>query len=87
MASVTILRILNPESPEQEHFNSLSLSAFVCTWENLAVKPIAPKFRGVQHLRPSGTTTRKGLMKFLIKTTFDFKKCRLQCELLFNERL
>lgn len=28
--------------PEEAHFNSLSMNAFVCIWADLVVKPIAP---------------------------------------------
>lgn len=83
MGLKTILTILKPVLPVQAHFNSLSVSAFVCIWADLAVKPIAP-VPGVQHLRLSGTT-RKGLKKFLINITLEFQKCRLQCDLLFTE--
>lgn len=58
MAPETILRILNPELPEQEHVNSLSLSAFVCIWENLVVKPMAPKSMGYSISVPLGRLGR-----------------------------
>lgn len=32
--------------PEHAHFNGLSVSAFVYTWADLVVKPIAPRFLG-----------------------------------------
>lgn len=58
MALETILRILNPELPEQEHFNSLSLSVFVCIWENSVVKPIAPRSMGYSISVPLGRVGR-----------------------------
>jgi hypothetical protein len=38
-----ILMSLNPVLPGHAHFNSLSMLAFVCTWSDLVVKPIASK--------------------------------------------
>lgn len=51
MGLKTILTILKPVLPVQAHFNSLSVSAFVCIWADLAVKPIAP-------IPPSGTASQ-----------------------------
>lgn len=67
MAPETILRILNPELPEQEHVNSLSLSAFVCIWENLVVKPMAPKSMGYSISVPLGRLGRV-LWNFLLRS-------------------
>ena len=75
--------ILNPLSPGQARFNSLS--GFVCLWAALVAQPTAPNSLG--H-RTSGSLRRLGsLMKFLAEIAFNFQKCRLQCELFFTERL
>lgn len=46
MGLKNILTILNPVLPEHAHFNSLSVSAFVCTGADVVVKPIAPTSLG-----------------------------------------
>lgn len=42
MGLKTILTILKPVSPVQAHFNSLSVSAFVCIWADWQLSQLLP---------------------------------------------
>lgn len=68
----TILMKLNPVLPEHAHFNSLSVSAFVCAWADLVVKPIAPKSLGPR-ISGSEGWLRKVLRNFLLRSLLIFK--------------
>lgn len=69
MGLKTILKSLNSVLPEQARFKSMS--AFVCVWVDLVVKPIAPKSLW---FRISGSLRRLGrVLKNFLEITFNFQ--------------